>query len=383
MRLTYTYRTTLEALYDRKYGSVYVALSKEGGRRWSQGWKTRLMCRIKGANSVTMPVGIQHKGDGSFYLIVNQSSFKQLCTSLGSEVSVSLWENPNTLGVDIPATTQTLLDSENGKYRDLWDKLTDGQKRKLCFKTRGIKTDSLREEKTLGLFSMFEESMIQKEAARKAREEAKLVKQAEKELKITMNKERKTKEKKDKLKAGKVKPESVKNKKASVKAVGTGEVSSGNPTATEGEANMKGKAECIKVKVEKAQSTDNNVIEVAQGTDTDTESPSGDVDANNDGTANMSTSTASSKSDPIAGRNEPKPTTNTTVNDTLQHCRKTTRSTRKRRQTIDDCTDSGGNVVGTMADEESLVLASEIDDEAQSSTRRSKRRRTQVVKYMS
>eukprot|EP00121_Abeoforma_whisleri_P016826 Awhi_evm1s15423 len=186
MRQIFTFRTMLTIRPLDKGGYYCIIVKREDGLRWSNGYATRLICRIRGNTIFTFPVGLQHAGDGNFFIIINQGNFKSLATPLGTDVSVALWENPNKLGVDIPDSVNDILKKK--KYKNLFDLATDGKKRNLLFSVSSIKRYDKQQSKTIQWFDAFEQKLKDDEKKKKAKEKLKEIKQREK--KTSQNKKK-------------------------------------------------------------------------------------------------------------------------------------------------------------------------------------------------
>ncbi|WP_346759138.1 YdeI/OmpD-associated family protein [Agaribacillus aureus] len=98
--------------------------------------KTRLKCVID--NKISYSCGLNHFGDGNFFIIVATRQLKSLGKTLGDPVSFEIFEDPNPLGVEEPEVLLVLLDQDIDAKK-VYDQLTDGKKRSLIYTIRGVK----------------------------------------------------------------------------------------------------------------------------------------------------------------------------------------------------------------------------------------------------
>ena len=92
--------------------------------------ETRLICRLN--NRVEVRCGLNHLGDGNFFIIIATRYVNQLKVREGEMLDFELWEDPNPLGVEIPEVLAALLEQEE-PLRQTFERLTDGRKRTLIY----------------------------------------------------------------------------------------------------------------------------------------------------------------------------------------------------------------------------------------------------------
>ena len=102
------------------------------------GWKrtTRLVCTIE--DQLTFRCGLNHYGDGNYYIIVAQKNLKKLEKDKGDTVDFLLEVDPDQLGVDVPEILTVLLD-QDPDLKATYDKLKDSRKRTLIHSFNRIK----------------------------------------------------------------------------------------------------------------------------------------------------------------------------------------------------------------------------------------------------
>ncbi|WP_046757013.1 DUF1905 domain-containing protein [Kordia jejudonensis] len=121
----------------KKNGSYYhLEVSAEIVNQFEKKRATRLICTID--DKVRLQCGLNHSGDGNYYIMLAKRYIKALDKDEHDMVSYTLEEDPNPLGVEIPEVLEAFLaQDEDGKR--IFDQLTDGRKRTLIFSILRIK----------------------------------------------------------------------------------------------------------------------------------------------------------------------------------------------------------------------------------------------------
>ncbi len=127
---------TIKQLEQRKGGYYYLKIEAAIVGKLSNKRKTRLICTID--NLVSYRCGLNHLGDGNFYLIVSGKRLKALGKNLGDLVAFSIEEDPDQLGVAIPEVLEVLL-AQDPEAKSIFDVLTDGKKRSLIYAILKVK----------------------------------------------------------------------------------------------------------------------------------------------------------------------------------------------------------------------------------------------------
>jgi hypothetical protein len=127
---------TIKQLEKRKGGYYYLKLESEIINQFSKKRATRMVCTID--NKVSYRCGLNHLGDGNFYVIVAGKYLEELNKELGEEVDYRIDEDPDQLGVDVPEVLTVFLE-QDADSKAIFDKLTDGKKRSLIYSFVKIK----------------------------------------------------------------------------------------------------------------------------------------------------------------------------------------------------------------------------------------------------
>ncbi|MGC6478796.1 MAG: DUF1905 domain-containing protein [Flavobacteriaceae bacterium] len=96
----YPRQQSIQQLDARKGGYFYLEVPAAYVQKLFRQRKTRLLCTLD--QDLTYRCGLNHLGNGDFYIILSQKNLKDLGKQLGSHVRVFLEEDPNPLGVEIP-----------------------------------------------------------------------------------------------------------------------------------------------------------------------------------------------------------------------------------------------------------------------------------------
>ena len=123
-------------LEKRKGGYYYLEISANVVSKFEKGRSTRLKCEVD--RQVSFSCGLNHLGDGNFFIIVAGRYLKSLGKELGDEVSFEIMEDPNPLGVEIPEVLSVLLEQDE-EARRIFDAITDGKKRSLIYSIQKVK----------------------------------------------------------------------------------------------------------------------------------------------------------------------------------------------------------------------------------------------------
>lgn len=120
----------IEQLEKNKGGYYYLKIEAEIINQFKNKRATRLICTID--EKVTYRCGLNHLGNGDFFIIISTKNLRSLNKKLGESVNYQIEEDPDQLGVAIPEVLEVLLTQE-ANYKNTFDKMTDGKKRSLIF----------------------------------------------------------------------------------------------------------------------------------------------------------------------------------------------------------------------------------------------------------
>ena len=121
---------TIKQLEKRKGGYFYLKIDSKIVEQFSRKRATRLICTID--ENVTYRCGLNHLGDGNYFIILASKYLDQLEKELGDTVEYKIEKDPDQLGVDMPEVLTVFLEQEPQSKR-VFDQLTDGKKRSLIY----------------------------------------------------------------------------------------------------------------------------------------------------------------------------------------------------------------------------------------------------------
>lgn len=121
---------TIKQLDKRKGGYYYLKLDSEIINQFIKKRATRMICTID--EKISYRCGLNHLGDGNFYVIVAGKYLEELNKELGEEVNYRIDEDPDQLGVEMPEVLTVFLE-QDADSKAIFDKLTDGKKRSLIY----------------------------------------------------------------------------------------------------------------------------------------------------------------------------------------------------------------------------------------------------------
>lgn len=116
----------LEQLDKRKGGYTYLRIDAMVVDRLSQKNRTRLLCTID--QQLTIHCGLNHLGDGNFFIILGARYLKSLKKKAGDEIHFVIREDPDPLGAPMPEVLEVLLEQEPA-LKAQFDAFTPGKKR--------------------------------------------------------------------------------------------------------------------------------------------------------------------------------------------------------------------------------------------------------------
>jgi len=112
-------------LEKRRGGYYYFVVEAAVVEQLPNQRATRLLCQLDGR--VSYPCGLNHLGDGNFFIILSTANLRKLGKNAGDSVEVALSVDPNPLGVAIPPVLSALLEGDPA-LKTVFEGLTDGKK---------------------------------------------------------------------------------------------------------------------------------------------------------------------------------------------------------------------------------------------------------------
>ena len=160
---TFEFTQRVGQLPQNRGAYFYLHLSADVVNQFEKKRNTRLICEID--EKVRYSCGLNHMGDGSFFIILSKKNLKALGKELNAEVSFRIFEDPNPLGVEVPEVLQVLLD-QDPDAKATYKAATDGLKRSLIFYIKDVKNVDVQVKRILETLEKFRLKQAKKTAKR-------------------------------------------------------------------------------------------------------------------------------------------------------------------------------------------------------------------------
>jgi Domain of unknown function (DUF1905) len=128
----------IDQLEKKKGGYYFLKIDGEIVNQFVKKRNTRMVCFLD--EKIKFRCGLNHMGDGNFFVIVAGKYLEQLNKKVGSLIHFKIEEDPDQLGVEMPAILEAIL-SQDEDLKNIFDTITDGKKRSLIYsilKTKDI-----------------------------------------------------------------------------------------------------------------------------------------------------------------------------------------------------------------------------------------------------
>lgn len=126
----------ISQLEKQKGGYFFLKIEAEIVNQFEKKRHTRMTCILD--EKINFRCGLNHLGDGNFFIIVAGKYMKQLNKKVGSLVHFKIQEDLDQLGVEIPEVLEALLNQDED-LKGIFDKITDGKKRSLIYTILKVK----------------------------------------------------------------------------------------------------------------------------------------------------------------------------------------------------------------------------------------------------
>ena len=137
-------------LEKRKGGYFFLKIEAEIVNQFKEKRKTRFLCTLE--KSLTFQCGLNHFGDGNFFIILSTKNLQTVNKELGDRICYELNEDPNPLGVEMPEVLEVILEQDE-KLKITFESLTLGKKRNVIHQINKIKDLDKQVQKTTMLIN--------------------------------------------------------------------------------------------------------------------------------------------------------------------------------------------------------------------------------------
>ncbi len=134
--LKFEFEQRVQQLEKRKGGYYYLLIDAGVVDQFPKKRATRLKCVLE--KEVVYSCGLNHYGDGNYFVIVATKYIKKLGKKIGDPIHFEIYEDPNPLGVDVPEVLRVLLEQDPAAKK-IYEALSDGKKRSLIYLIQPIK----------------------------------------------------------------------------------------------------------------------------------------------------------------------------------------------------------------------------------------------------
>lgn len=147
---TFKSEQQIKQLEKRKGGYFYLTIDAELVNQFENKRHTRLICTLE--NKVNFQCGLNHLGDGNFFIILSTKNLKAIDKTLGDLINFEINIDPNPLGVEIPEALLALLEQDE-TLKAKFECLTLGKQRSIIHSVIKIKDIDKQVQKTIQLLN--------------------------------------------------------------------------------------------------------------------------------------------------------------------------------------------------------------------------------------
>lgn len=147
---TYKSEQVINQLEKRKGGYFFLKIEAEIVNSFKNKRHTRFLCSLE--KRLTFQCGLNHLGDGNFFIILSTKNLKVLNKAKGDKIKFQLKEDPNPLGVEMPEVLESILEQDQ-KVKTTFESLSLGKKRSVIHSIKNIKDVDKQVQRTIKLIN--------------------------------------------------------------------------------------------------------------------------------------------------------------------------------------------------------------------------------------
>jgi hypothetical protein len=147
---TYKSQQIIGQLEKRKGGYFFLKIDAAIINQFKNKRHTRFLCTLEG--KLTFQCGLNHLGDGNFFIILSGKNLQVVNKFLGEEIHFILKEDPNPLGVEMPEVLEAVLEQDD-ELKTTFESLRLGKKRNIIYSINKIKDIDKQVQKTIELIN--------------------------------------------------------------------------------------------------------------------------------------------------------------------------------------------------------------------------------------
>jgi hypothetical protein len=145
---TFKSHQTIGQLEKRKGGYFFLKIDADIVNQFQNKRYTRFLCTLE--DRLTFQCGLNHLGDGNFFIILSGSNLAIVQKKLGDKIHFELNEDPNPLGVHMPEVLETVIEQDE-HLKTIFESLTPGKKRNIIHQISRIKDIDKQIQKSIKL----------------------------------------------------------------------------------------------------------------------------------------------------------------------------------------------------------------------------------------
>lgn len=147
---SYIGEQVISQLEKRKGGYFYLTISADIVNQYENKRYTRFLCTLE--QNLTFQCGLNHLGDGNFFIILSSSNLNIVQKKLGDSTHFELNEDPNPLGVDMPEILEAIIEQDKD-LKAIFESLSLGKKRNIIHQIIKIKDVDKQIQKSIKLIN--------------------------------------------------------------------------------------------------------------------------------------------------------------------------------------------------------------------------------------
>ena len=156
---TFEFTQRIGLLNKNRGGYCYLPVDAKVINQFEKKRHVRLVIEVD--EKISWSCGLNHLGDGNFFIIVAKKHLKPLGKKAGDEVYFKIHEDPNPLGVEVPEVLKVLLD-QDPEARAIYEAVSDGLKRSLIHYIKPVKDLDLQVKRILETLEKFRQMLAKK-----------------------------------------------------------------------------------------------------------------------------------------------------------------------------------------------------------------------------
>jgi hypothetical protein len=133
---TFNSHQIIGQLEKKKGGYFFLKIDADIVNQFQNKRHTRFLCTLE--DRLTFQCGLNHLGDGNFFIILSTSNLANVQKKLGDKIHFELNEDPNPLGADMPEVLEAVIEQDE-RLKTIFESLTPGKKRNIIHQISRIK----------------------------------------------------------------------------------------------------------------------------------------------------------------------------------------------------------------------------------------------------